>query len=212
MAHKVRSTPVEGMEPGVEGPSDEGDDLNVGRILKLTFIGIALLILAMMAVTFAFKEPILSLGKDFVDTLGPYGVALGFFLPDALTLPLPADAFSALALTGGMDFWTIVLFGSLGSLSGGCVGFSIGRMLSHTRFFRAFMSKRGAQVDRMMRRYGPWALLVAVLTPVPYSIACWGSGALNMRFRTFFLISLLRAPRVAFYLMLIDQGVLSVVF
>ena len=45
-----------------------------------------------------------------------------------------------------------------------------------------------------------------------YSVACWGSGALNMRFKTFFLISLLRIPRVAFYLVLIDQGVLQVVF
>jgi membrane protein YqaA with SNARE-associated domain len=190
----------------------EADELNAGKILKITLGGIAALILGMMAVTYAFKEPIIELGHDFVEVLGPIGVTLGFFLPDAFTLPIPADAISALALAGKLDFWTIVVFGSLGTLSGGSVGFAIGRLLSHTRWFQRFMTRRGAQMTRLMRRYGTKALLVAVVTPIPYSIACWGAGALNMRFSTFFLISLLRVPRVAFYLLLIDQGVLQVVF
>lgn len=190
----------------------EADELNAGKILKITLGGIAALILSMMAVTYAFKEPIIELGHNFVEALGPMGVTLGFFLPDAFTLPIPADAIAALALAGKMDFWTIVVFGSLGTLSGGSVGFAIGRLLSHTRWFQRFMKRRGAQMTRLMRRYGTKALLVAVVTPIPYSIACWGAGALNMRFSTFFLISLLRVPRVAFYLLLIDQGVLQVVF
>ena len=192
-----------------EAPEEE---LDLGRILKTTVLGIALLIVAMIVVTYAFRNQILALGKDFVDLLGPVGVALGWFLPDALTLPIPADAIKMLAMTGGMDFWTIVIFAGGGSVIGGCIGFQIGRYVANWRSFKQFMDRRGGEVNRLMRRYGPLALMIAVLTPVPYSIACWGSGALNMRFKTFFLISLLRIPRVAFYLLLIDQGVLQVVF
>ena len=188
------------------------EELNLGRILRTTIVGIALLIGAMIVVTYAFRSEILALGKDFVDVLGPIGVALGWFLPDAFTLPIPADAINMLAMTGGMDFWTIVVFSGGGSVIGGCIGFRIGRYVANRGWFKRFMKKRGGEVDRLMRRYGPLALVIAVLTPVPYSIACWGSGALNMRFKTFFLISLLRIPRVALYLLLIDQGVLQVVF
>jgi membrane protein YqaA with SNARE-associated domain len=188
------------------------DELDLRRILKMTLLGIGGLILAMMVVTYAFRSEILALGKDFVDILGPWGVALGWFLPDAFTLPIPADAINMLAMTGGMPFWTIAAFASLGSIVGGCLGFRIGLFVGNRSWFKRFMGRRGAEVDRLMRRYGPTAVLAAVLTPVPYSIACLGAGALNMRFRTFFLISLLRAPRVAFYLLLIDRGVLQVVF
>ena len=192
-----------------EAPEEE---LDLGRILKTTIFGIAVLIGAMIVVTYAFRNEILALGKDFVDHLGPVGVALGWFLPDAFTLPIPADAINMLAMTGGMEFWTIVAFSGCGSVVGGSIGFRIGRFVANRRWFKQFMAKRGGEVDRLMRRYGPLALMIAVLTPVPYSIACWGAGALNMRFKTFFLISLLRIPRVAFYLVLIDQGVLQVVF
>jgi len=188
------------------------EELDLGRILKTTLMGIALLIVAMTIVTYAFRTQILALGKDFVDVLGPWGVALGWFLPDALTLPIPADAINMLAMAGKMKFWTVVAFAGAGSVLGGCIGFRIGQFVANRAWFQRFMERRGGEVDRLMRRYGPLALLIAVLTPVPYSIACWGSGALNMRFKTFFLISLLRIPRVAFYLLLIDQGVLQVVF
>lgn len=184
---------------------DVGDDeeLDLRRILRNTVVGILLLIAAMMLITFAFETQILALGKEFVDSLGPLGVGLGWFLPDALTLPIPADAINMLAMSGDMNPWVIIACSGVGSVLGGCVGFAIGRFVGNRAWFRRFMDKQGREIDRLMRRYGTRALMIAVLTPVPYSVACWGSGALNMRFETFFLISLLRIPRIAFYLLLI---------
>jgi uncharacterized membrane protein YdjX (TVP38/TMEM64 family) len=71
------------------------------------------------------------------------------------------------------------------------------------------MARRGREVKLLVERYGVRALLFAALTPLPYSIACWAAGACEVRFRTFFLVSLSRIPRVIFYLWLIEQGFIT---
>jgi membrane protein YqaA with SNARE-associated domain len=161
-------------------------------------------------IAFAFREPLEKLSKIFVRELGGPGVALGFYIPDAFTIPIPNDAFSAFGYFGGMGFWEVVAWASLGSILGGCTGFAIGRGLAHTPRMQRFMSRRGAEVHGLVRAYGVWALLLAAVTPLPYSVACWAAGALDMRFRRFLLVNVLGRPvRVAGFLYLMKLGVLS---
>lgn len=56
-----------------------------------------------------------------------------------------------------------------------------------------------------MERYGLLALALAALTPLPYSLVCWACGATKVRTVPFILVSLLRVPRVAIYLLIIEQ-------
>jgi uncharacterized membrane protein YdjX (TVP38/TMEM64 family) len=51
---------------------------------------------------------------------------------------------------------------------------------------------------------------LGAVSPLPYSISAWAAGALGMELRPFVLVSLLRIPRVGFYLWLIQIGVLGV--
>lgn len=177
-------------------------------VLKIVFGVLALMVL-LAFVGYVFRRPLVALSKLFVQHLGGPGVAVGFFLPDAFTIPMPNDAFSTFGLLGGLGFWTVVFWGSLGSLAGGSVGYGVGRLLQHTRWFRRMMARRGAEVHAMVRRYGAYALALAALTPIPYSLACWASGAGNMRFSRFFAVSLLRIVRVAGYLWLIKLGLVT---
>lgn len=160
-----------------------------------------------------FRDPLLAVGHWFVDNFGGPGVAAGYFLPDAFTIPLPNDAFTAFGLWGGMPFWTVVAWGSLGSLAGGSTGWAIGRyLIARNKRLQGFMQKRGG--DEMvleLRRSGRWFLALAAVSPIPYSITCWACGVTRMPYAEFLVISLLRIPRVAGFLWLIQLGFVSII-
>ncbi|MCB9726959.1 MAG: DedA family protein [Deltaproteobacteria bacterium] len=172
--------------------------------------GVLLMMVVLGAIAVVFREPLELLSRRFVHSLGGPGVMLGFFLPDAFTVPIPNDAFSFFALVGGMRFWEIVAWATVGSLLGGHVSFGLGRWLGHTRRVADFLAQRGAEVHGLVRRYGVWALGLAAVTPIPYSVGCMAAGALHMPYGRFVAVSMLRLPRIALYLWLIKLGVVSV--
>lgn len=175
-------------------------------ILMMSFTVVAALL------GWLFREPLLELGRWFVASFGGPGIAVGFFFPDAFTMPVPNDAFTAFGLWGGMPFWRVVAWGSLGSLAGGSTGWAIGRyLLSRSARLRRYLERRGGdEMAAHLRRGGRWFLAVAAVSPVPYSVTCWAAGATRMPYLEFLSISLLRVPRVAAFLWLIQAGFVSV--
>lgn len=185
--------------------ADAASGLDPRRLAISTLVA-ALGITGAAAAAGAFlRAPVTELGAGFIATLGGIGVAIGYFVPDSLSVPIPNDVFGLLALSGGMPFVEVVLWGTLGSLAGGSTGWAIGRWFAGT-----------ARWERWRRRFGPelalvetWrapALAAAAITPLPYSVACWACGALRMPYRTFLAVSTLRVLRVAGYLALVRWG------
>jgi membrane protein YqaA with SNARE-associated domain len=181
--------------------------------LALRFMGtIVVLMIAIGVVGFVIRDEVISLSRAFVDATGAWGVLIGFFIPDAFTVPVPHEAFLAFGLMGGLDFWVIGAYASVGSVCGGCVGYGMTRWLGHTAWFQALLERRGAAHSRVLiEKYGVLALALGALTPLPYSIMAWTCGALGMRFLPFLLTSLLRVPRVFFYLWLVELGVVEII-
>ncbi|MEY3012978.1 MAG: hypothetical protein RIT45_1713 [Pseudomonadota bacterium] len=193
------------------GQARLGLDADLRRLLVQMAWGLLALIVAILALGYFYREPILAISKTFVANFGGPGVALGYFLPDALFVPLPQEAVKTFAYLGGMPFWTIVAWSCLGTLTGGPVGYWLGANLARRPRVAALLERRGAKAHAMVARYGPVGLAIGALTPLPYSITCWAAGALAMPFRTFLLVSLLRIPRVIFFLWLIRLGALTVI-
>ena len=48
-------------------------------------------------------------------------------------------------------------------------------------------------------RYGAWAVGIAALTPVPFSVVCWVAGFVRLDFVRFAPMALLRVPRFIIY-------------
>jgi len=201
----------ENIEQNPTDPTEgqEEDLLDLRTIVIRMVVGIIVIVIVVGAAAYLLRQPIMDASKGFVSAFGGWGVAAGFFLVDGFTLPFPNDAFSLLGLKGNISFWMVVFWASLGSYVGGLVGYGIGVMLRRTAWFIRFMNGRGAEVYALIRRYGLVALAIAALTPIPYSIACWASGAVQIRMSHFLLVSLLRIPRIAFYLWLIELGFIT---
>lgn len=186
--------------------------LELRRVLIGAMLGVVGFTVLAAGLGWLFHEPALALGSWFVGNFGGPGIAVGFFFPDAFTVPIPNDAFTAFGLFGGMPFAEVVLWGAIGSLTGGCTGWAIGRyLLARSRKLQDFIERRGGeQMRAQLVRGGRWFLAVAAISPIPYSVTCWAAGATKMPFHEFFLISLLRIPRIAGVLWLVQQGFMSV--
>lgn len=193
-------------------PEVEVEELSIRKVVITAALGVAGFTVFVAVLGWLFREPLLSVGRWFVDNFGGPGIAVGFFFPDAFTVPVPNDAFTAFGLWGGMPFWEVVAWGSLGSLCGGSVGWLIGRyFIARSERLAAFMRRRGGdQMRAQINRGGRWFLAVAAVTPVPYSITCWAAGATELPYWQFIVVSLLRIPRVAVFLWLIQQGFVSI--
>ncbi len=191
-------------------PRPKGE-LNLRRLGRQMLVGLLVLMVALGATGWLLREPLLRLSRSFVDTFGPLGVGLGFFIPDAFAVPVPQDAFMAFGLLGGLGFWQIALWATCGSLLGGSLGYVVGQRLSHLGPVARLLERHGRESRALLERYGAAGVAAGAVTPLPYSFVCWTAGALGMDFRTFLLVSLLRGPRVLFYLWLIEVGVLTIV-
>lgn len=186
------------------------DELSPARLLAGTAIGLLAIVLIISALGLWFHAPLVAAGRWFVDNLGGPGIAIGFAIPDGLTVPIPNDAFLALGRTGAMPTAYIVAWALLGSLCGGSVGWLIGRRLRRVPRFNRFMSGRGAAIDRALRRHGLKVVAVAAITPLPYSLSAWAAGSAQIGYLPFLAVSLLRVVRIVGVLYLIDLGLMSV--
>lgn len=192
----------------VTAPPVDDDALALRRLVVRFALGFGALFFGVWALVVFFRTEVELASHWFVDTLGGPGIAVGFFIPDAFTLPIPNDAFTVFGRLGGMPFWRVVMWGSLGSLAGGSTGWAIGYWgVSRLPALRNYFERKGALIIERVHRQGSWALAAAALTPIPYSITCWAAGAVKMPFGRFFAVSTLRVVRVAVYLWLIEAGI-----
>lgn len=193
--------------PDRAASTDEpGEPPSLARLLVSTGLAVVTLVLGVAALGYWLRAPLMAVGGSFVERFGGPGVAIGFAVPDAFTIPVPNDTFLALGLAGGMSDSALIGWGTLGSLVGGSAGFGLGRLLRGTRRLQRFFRGRGAAIDQALRRHGVKIVAIAAVTPLPYSISAWAAGASTMRYRTFAAVSLLRVFRVMASLYLIRLG------
>jgi membrane protein YqaA with SNARE-associated domain len=198
--------------PDAIGPADTTvapPELSAKRVIGSTLVALAVVMAVVFAVGVWFREPLVLLSRAFVDVAGGPGIALGFFVPDAFTVPIPNDAFSTFGIAGGLPFWDVVWWGSAGSIAGGCTGWLIGRSLRRWGRLDRFLTGRGAVVESLVRRHGAWMVAAAAVSPLPYSVSAWAAGAVHLPLRVFVAVSSLRVVRVAGFLYLIELGLLT---
>jgi len=193
------------MTPPPHNPHVDALESDGKRLLAQTLIGLVALVVGLAALSYFFKPQMEALSRDFIGWSGLWGVGLGFFLPDGLSLPIPPDMFLVAGHLGGLGFWDMLAWASAGSVLGGTGGYLMIRALSRRPAVQAWLDVKLVKGKAFMDRYGLIALALAALTPIPYSVVCWACGATGVRLVPFFLVSLLRIPRVALYLIVIEE-------
>jgi len=177
----------------------------IGR--TIAFMGFFLVIYAIGL--YFTKDYYHEIGRWVVDHLGLAGVALFSLITDMFIVPFSVDIlfpfvtqWSAVPLLATM---------SLASAIGGIGGYWIGRLLGHVPLVALLTSRFSPDTRQLVNRYGVWAVVIAGLTPIPFSTVCWIAGMVRVNPTLIAVASLSRIPRMIIYYLLIRGG-LSVIF
>ncbi|MFN3984844.1 MAG: YqaA family protein [Rhodocyclaceae bacterium] len=169
-------------------------------------LGLLVFLAVMAALGLMFEEEMLAFTDWVVRRIGFLGMCLILLVTDTLVTPFPPDVLLlVIAKTQLVEHWPrYVTILALVSVCAGLLGWSIGRWLGHFAFAQRMFGDFREEHRNFIRRYGFWAVAIGSITPLPFSVTCWGAGALGLRGRTVAAAALLfRIPRFFLYYWLI---------
>lgn len=128
-------------------------------------------------------------------------ILLVFLISELIIGLIPPELFIMWAVQFGDPGLFLVLVSTLAiiSFSAGLAGYAIGRHLNRIRIVRYFRIRFLRNLGRQLHRFGPVLLLLATLTPLPFSGVCMLLGSVYYPFPRFFMIAMTRFLRFALY-------------
>ncbi|WP_367898656.1 YqaA family protein [Leptospira sp. WS58.C1] len=183
----------------------------ITSLVRQTLVASVILLLIVLILARFFNERVTQVAGLFLDYTGVWGVGLSIFVADSVHVFFPPDTFLILAVAANMpDFW-VIFFASFGSLLAGGCSYSQGRfLLPKLHIFTKFIRNHEEKLEVYVKRFGFWAVVLAALTPLPYSWTSVAAGAMKMRIHLFFAAALFRIPRFILYYYLIKGGWIGV--
>ena len=168
---------------------------NLGRGLIWLIILIAAFVIIKRNFDLNSSELLSSLGDS------PILVYSIYVTSEILVGIIPPEMFMmwSLELTSGRNYILDVTLLALFSYMAGSLMYGFGRYFNQTVLYRFIRKKYLRKYEAIFFRFGGFLLLVAALTPVPYSGICMLTGAVGYPARNFFLITLFRFVRFAVY-------------
>ena len=112
--------------------------------------------------------------ESFVQSYGYIALFLIAFT-ESIFQPIPPDPFIVGASALGLDPFLSALVSTLGSILGGVVAHTGGWLLGENFVKKLIGEESFKKGEAFISRFGPWAVVVGGLTPVPYKVVCWVS-------------------------------------
>jgi membrane protein YqaA with SNARE-associated domain len=184
-------------------------ELNWRQLIGRTLGFMGFFLLVYVVALYFVKDHYHMIGLWVVEHLGLMGVAIFSFLTDMFIVPMSVDILFPFV----MEEPAVPLLAtmSIASAVGGIGGYWIGRLLGHLKIIKLFTSRFSSDGERLINRYGVWAVVLAGLTPIPFSTVCWIAGMLRVNPYLVALAALSRFPRMVIYYLVIRGG-LSFIF
>ncbi|QWC23048.1 DedA family protein [Bacillus haikouensis] len=122
---------------------------------------------------------------------GVWGLIVVSFA-DSSFFPIPPDVLLIpLAIANPENALLYALYTTAASVVGALFGWWIGKKLGRPILVYLFSEQRIRKVEEYFKKYGPMALLIAGLTPVPYKIFTIFAGVSGVRIRTLVIWSII---------------------
>jgi membrane protein YqaA with SNARE-associated domain len=185
-----------------EATLDAVDDQRLGALLRQLTGGVIVMMVLIGALAMVAQEPVELASAWFVERFGLWGVFLGVLVVD--TTVFTNEPLLFMAWQGGLGFWSVFVVASIASVVAGPLGWLYGRVLGRSAWVQAAIRRR--RIDVFLHRYGFWAVTVAALTPIPFSLSTWASGASGVPLAPVLLGSLFRIPKTLFYFVVMVFG------
>ena len=174
-------------------------------VVRTVWVTLGMLAMVFVAAQF-FAEPTVRFANWIVTDLGYAGIFLGVFLADALTLPIPPDTYLLTAVATDSPPLNVLITIIGGSLFAANIAYVIGPHVARLPYLGNRVEYFRSQGEELYQRYGVWTLVLAALSPIPFSVVCWFAGIYRMPYPKFFLATLARIPRFLGYYFLFVLG------
>jgi membrane protein DedA with SNARE-associated domain len=132
----------------------------------------------------------------------PVILFLVFFASEVLFGLVPPEFFMLVWIlhkVSLMEFVINLILLTVISYLSGVIGYFIGSNFSKTTIYKKLHVRYLIQYDAQLKRYGVFLVMVAAVTPIPYSATCMLAGSVGLPFKRFLLIGMLRVVRFAAY-------------
>ncbi len=176
------------------------------HLVKKAVIFISFFIIVFIILFVFLKPQMQTVAKWVTETLGYSGVFLYTFIVDMFIVPLTVDII--FPFVSHYNTVPLLLTLSIASSLGGIGGYLIGRLLGHISIIKAFTSGFTQDGESLIKKYGVWAVVIAAITPIPFSTICWMSGMVKVPFLYVALASLARFPRMIIYYAAVKAGLM----
>ena len=178
--------------------------MRIRKIVLETLLFFAAVFLVYIILMIFFPEEIKSAGSWAVERFGLGGVFVFVYLVDTFIVPASGDL--VFPFTFGWNPVPLLAIMSLASMLGGFSGFLIARRLSHLKRIQDAVKYYRERGELLIKKYGAWAVVLAGLTPIPYSTVSWIAGLVNMPVQHYLLASISRIPRFILYYLIVQGG------
>ncbi|MEE2644855.1 MAG: VTT domain-containing protein [Myxococcota bacterium] len=167
------------------------------------FFGLACFFVIITTLGYFLRAPLEELGRAWVAETGLWGYgALVLFL-DLFPLPVGYPLFLYLTLQGGEPVLPLLWITAVMSTLAGPIGYLCGAQLGIPRWLQRRVDDRWPTLFAQLKERGIIAAALITTLPFPFALASWPAGALQLPFRQFLLVSLIRVGKAVVYLMLI---------
>lgn len=124
-----------------------------------------------------------------------------FLCSEVIVGIIPPELFFIWAkeLNGVQQYILVVASLSVISYTAGIIGYFIGRYLNRTLFYRYFKIRFLRKLDERLRQFGLHLIIIASLTPLPFSGVAMLVGSVRYPFVSYVRYSLFRFLRFALY-------------
>lgn len=178
------------------------------RSLLILAVSVAVIVLLAYLARMLLGARLESASRYLTDTLGYFGVFLTIWTIDTFTLPVSPDFVLAFVAHPGSQLDTVQSLVAVcaASVIGGICAYYLSRWIGKTRFVWRLLKRRYAHGHALFEYYGVWTVVIAGLTPIPFSIVCWFAGLYRMAAVPLALACLSRIPRFVAWFYLIKLG------
>ena len=180
-----------------QAPPETADDL---RGLALRVLGGLLAgALALALVARLFHAQLEAIGVYFVHHFGVAGIFLGTFVADSVSFPVPPQFYLLTLVTCGGPQLPGLLAVCGATLVAGRCAYHLAGPLMRIGPLRRLVQRSQPRIDKLFLSHGYRTMLVASLTPVPFSVLCYLSGIYQIPPGPFYLFLILRVPRILIF-------------
>ena len=111
---------------------------------------------------------------------------------ESIFFPIPPDPLLlAIAIPQPHAALWLAALVTASSVAGAVVGHWLGHRFGRPLLYRFASGKKVEAVEKLFRKYGAWAVLIAAFTPIPYKVFAISAGVLDMNLRTFIFASII---------------------